>query len=65
MSNIKDQELELLAKVSKENNIPIKLVHTLLKTAEKFSYENQSASARKKEYLNLINFHRKQVKGDQ
>ena len=61
MDKLKEKELELLSKICKENDLPIKSLHQLLKTAEKFSYENASAGARKKEYLYLVNFY---IKGD-
>ncbi|AYA76015.1 hypothetical protein DOE78_11515 [Bacillus sp. Y1] len=61
MNKLREQELEILGKVCKENNVSIKSLHQLLKSAEKFSYENITASARKKEYLDLIDFY---IKGD-
>lgn len=57
MANLKERKLELLAKVCKENDLPIKMVHTLLQDAEKFSYENASEGARKKKYTDLIDFY--------
>ncbi|WP_099353721.1 DNA modification system-associated small protein [Fredinandcohnia onubensis] len=63
-STLKEKELELLAKVAKENNLPIKMLHQFIKSAEKFSYENLSPGARKKEYTDLISFYAKQNKGD-
>lgn len=61
MNKLKEQELEILSKICKDHDLSIKSVHQLLKSAEKFSYENISPSARKKEYLDLIDFY---VKGD-
>ncbi|HDX9588867.1 TPA: hypothetical protein ROX98_001831 [Bacillus pseudomycoides] len=59
MKKIKEQELELLARICKENEVSIKLAHDLLKSAEKFSYENASERQRKKDYLDLIDFYAK------
>lgn len=62
MKSLKEQELELLASVAKENDLPIKMLHQFLKTSEKFSYENLSDGARKKEYIDLISFYSKRLK---
>lgn len=59
MGQLQEKELEILGKICKENNLSIKSVYNLLKTAEKFSYENISPAARKKEYLDLIDFYLK------
>lgn len=61
MDKLKEKELVILSKICKDNDLSIKSLHQLLKTAEKFSYENVSAGARKKEYLDLIDFY---IKGD-
>jgi hypothetical protein len=57
MKEIKRRELELLAKVCNQNDVPLKLAKDLIKASEKFSYENVSTGARIKEYQNLIDFH--------
>jgi len=59
MNKIQRRELELLVRVSKDNDVPIKLMKTLLKTAKTFSYENQTARARRMEYQDIISFHDK------
>lgn len=59
MNKIREKELEILGKTCKENGLTVKNLYQLLKTAEIFSYENKSAGARKKEYLDLIDFHLK------
>lgn len=64
MRKIKEQELKLLTKVCKENEIPLKMVKELLNSAEKFSYENSSPASRRKEYIDLIDFFSKTNKGD-
>ncbi|MEM5644642.1 DNA modification system-associated small protein [Bacillus cereus] len=48
MNKLKEQELELLAKICKENELSTKLAYDLLRSAEKFSYENTSENHRKK-----------------
>lgn len=63
MKGFKEQELKLLSRVCKENNIPMKLVQELKKMAEEFSYKNASQSERRKEYSDLIIFHSKNQKG--
>ncbi|MCJ7989289.1 DNA modification system-associated small protein [Priestia sp. YIM B13446] len=59
MKEVKRRELELLAKVCKQNDIPLKLASQLIRSAEKLSYENVSQSVRTKEYQDLIDFHTK------
>ncbi|EEM74407.1 hypothetical protein bthur0010_55780 [Bacillus thuringiensis serovar pondicheriensis BGSC 4BA1] len=59
MNKLKEQELELLAKICKENELSTKLAYDLLRSAEKFSYENTSENHRKKDYLDLIDFYAK------
>lgn len=64
MKEIKRRELELLVNTCKKHNLPFKMVNTLLKTAEKNTYENKPSSIRKKELLDLIEFFSKERKGD-
>ncbi|KKK39222.1 hypothetical protein WQ57_05520 [Mesobacillus campisalis] len=59
MKQIEKRELELLAKICNQNNIPLKLAKELLKTSKKLSYENVTAGARIKEYEELINIYSK------
>ncbi|MDU9691115.1 MULTISPECIES: DNA modification system-associated small protein [Priestia] len=59
MKEVKRKELELLARVCKQNDIPLKLASQLIRSAEKLSYENVSQSVRTKEYQDLIDFHTK------
>ncbi|BFJ00315.1 MULTISPECIES: DNA modification system-associated small protein [Priestia] len=59
MKEVKRRELELLARVCKQNDIPLKLASQLIRSAEKLSYENVSQSVRTKEYQDLIDFHTK------
>lgn len=59
MKEVKRRELELLARVCKQNDIPLKLASQLIHSAEKLSYENVSQSVRTKEYQDLIDFHTK------
>lgn len=61
MKEIKRREIELLAKICYQNNLPLKLAKDLLKEAEKLSYENVSQGGRIKEYQDLINFHIKNI----
>lgn len=61
MNKIKRREIEILVKVCKQNDIPLKLAKTLLKTAKSLSYENHTQTARQKEYQNLINFYTKNL----
>lgn len=57
MNKITRRETEILVKVCKEYDIPLKLARTLLKTAKRLSYENQTQAARQKEYQDIITFH--------
>lgn len=57
MNEIRKKEVELLAKLTYENDVPLKLAKDLLKTAEKLSYENHNNRGRVKEYQDLILFH--------
>jgi len=59
MKENKQRELELLAKVSKDNSISAKMVQDLLRSAKNYSYENVSQGTRVKEYQNLIEFYSK------
>lgn len=59
MNKIQKREIELLVKISKKHNVPLKLMKSLLKTAKSFSYENQTSTARINEYQNLISFYEK------
>lgn len=54
MKEIKKRELELLAKICCENNTSLKLAKELIKSSEKYSYENVSQSSRINEYQELI-----------
>ncbi|NMA91042.1 MAG: hypothetical protein GX972_06900 [Amphibacillus sp.] len=53
------RKIELLVKVSNEYDVPRNLMKTLLDTAKNFTYENQTATARKKEYHDLVRFYEK------
>lgn len=64
MSALKKEEAKVLVEMCKKNDLPVKIVQLLLKSAEKFSYENTSPNARKKEYLDLIDFYAKKGNGD-
>lgn len=57
MNEIKKREIELLARLTYENDVPLKLAKDLLKTAEQFSYENHTQRGRVKEYQSLITYH--------
>lgn len=59
MKNIKKREIELLAKVCNQNDIPLKLAKELISTAQKYSYENVSSSKRVNEYQEIIDYHTK------
>lgn len=59
MKEIKRRELELLAKICNQNNVPLKLARELIKTSTKFSYENVSLGNRLNEYENLIEYYSK------
>ncbi|KIV56077.1 hypothetical protein AM501_20615 [Aneurinibacillus migulanus] len=65
MNKLKKKKLDILEKICNENELPMKMVQQLLKSAEKFSYENVSLNTRKKEYTDLIDFYTKSSKGDQ
>jgi hypothetical protein len=64
MKEIKRREIELLAKVCHQNEIPLKLAKDLIKSAENLTYENVSQGARIKEYKDLIDFHIKNNDND-
>jgi hypothetical protein len=64
MNNLKIRETELLAQLCKEQDLPLKMVKQLIKSAEQHSYENISATARKNEYLNMISFYLANSKGE-
>ncbi|USL34827.1 DNA modification system-associated small protein [Priestia megaterium] len=59
MKEVKRRELELLAKICNQSNIPLKLTGELIRSAEKLSYENVSQSTRIKEYEDLISYYTK------
>lgn len=59
VKGLKEQEMQLLTKVCRENNLPMKLVIQLKKLAEEFSYKNSSPSERRKEYTDLIYYYSK------
>jgi len=59
MKEVKRRELELLAKICNQNNVPLKLAGELIRSAEKLSYENVSQSVRIKEYEDLISYYTK------
>lgn len=59
MNKVKRREIEILVRVCKEHDIPLKLAKTLLKQSKAFSYENQTQTARRKEYKDLISFYDK------
>ncbi|HZG86240.1 DNA modification system-associated small protein [Paenibacillus sp.] len=63
MRKMKEKEIQLLSKICRENGLPMKLVSELLKSANKFSYENTVEAARLKEYRELIDFYGKDIKG--
>jgi hypothetical protein len=62
LKEIKRRELELLAKICYQNNIPLKLAKELIRSAERLSYENVSQSARINEYQELIDYYSKNNK---
>lgn len=62
LNKIQRREIELLVKISNQYDVPRDLIKTLLNTAKNFSYENQTASARKNEYHNLIRFYGKKIR---
>lgn len=57
MKEIKNKKELLLSKTCKEYNLSFDMVKSLLKTAEINTYTNKSSSIRKKELLELIEFH--------
>jgi hypothetical protein len=57
MKEIKRRESELLVKVCKKNDVPRKLIYSLIDTAKEELYENNTQSQRIKKYQNLIDFH--------
>lgn len=59
MKDIKKREIELLARVCKQNDLPIPLASDLIKTAKKFAYETVSSSQRVTEYLDIVTYHSK------
>ena len=59
MKEIKRREINLLNKLCSDEGIPVELANQLLKSAKKFSYENVPATARTKDYQDLIDFHTK------
>ncbi len=65
MNKLVKQQKNLLEQVSNKHDLPIKLVEEIVKSAERFSYENASPATRKKDYLDLINFYSKKGKGGQ
>ncbi|MFJ7850013.1 DNA modification system-associated small protein [Peribacillus sp. NPDC097206] len=54
MKDIKKREIELLAKICKQNDVPFNLATELISTARKLSYENVSSSKRVNEYQEII-----------
>ena len=56
----KKRDLELLASISKKNQVPAKMLQELLNTSKKFSYENVSQSTRLKEYQDTIDYYFKE-----
>lgn len=61
---MKEKELQVLSKLCRENNLPMKMVNELLKSANKFSYENTTDAVRLKDYTGLIDFYSKDIKGE-
>lgn len=64
MRKMKEKELQLLSKLCRENNLPMKVVNELLNSANKFSYENTTEAVRLKDYTGLIDYYTKDIKGD-
>jgi hypothetical protein len=58
-----ETELKVLESICKDNDLSIQLFSQLLRSAEKFSYDNTSPSARRKDYLDLINYYSKNKGG--
>lgn len=63
MRKMKEKEIQLLSRICRENDLPMKMVSELLKSATKFSYENTPESVRLKDYGELIDYYGK-GKGD-
>ncbi|WP_369293395.1 DNA modification system-associated small protein [Alkalihalophilus pseudofirmus] len=59
MKEIKKRESELLSSICEKYNLSQDLLNKLLKTSEINSYENKPSRLRKKELIDLINFHSK------
>lgn len=59
LNKVQRREIELLVKISNQYEVPRDLIKTLLDTAKNFSYENQTDSARRNEYHDLIRFYDK------
>lgn len=57
MNKLKVREIELLANVCTEHDVPVKLVKELVKSAKLNSYENKTPNMRIKEYQDLIDFY--------
>jgi hypothetical protein len=64
MKKIKEKELQLLTKICREQKLSLKMVTQLLSSAEKFSYENTTASVRTKDYIELIDYYSKDTIGE-
>ena len=54
---IQEKELEVLHKLCAEQNLNTQGVYTIIKAAQKLSYENTTDRTRRKEYNDLIDFH--------
>ncbi|MBS4205476.1 DNA modification system-associated small protein [Lederbergia citrea] len=54
MKEIRRREIELLAKVCHKHDISTKLAKELIRSAEKYSYENVTQKTRTNEYADLI-----------
>lgn len=61
MKEIKRRELELLAKLCKQDNLPLKLAMELIRSAEKYAYENNTQGARIDDYHKLIKHYTKDI----
>lgn len=57
MQKMKEKEIQLLSKICREHDLPMKMVSELLKSAIKFSYENTAESVRLKDYSELIDYY--------
>lgn len=64
MKRIRESEQKILETICNDNDLPVELVTKLLRSAEKFSYENALLASRKREYQELIDFHFKTYKGE-